>query len=311
MSINLKLGIFIGSTRRDLFEARDAVIKAVIMAGHIPSGMELWAAGHIPTLDAIERHLNICDIHTLILGTRYGSTVKGGLSFTEWEYRQSLGQGRPIIAFLLESEAFEEAIEKRQKETINLSPRKQRQLKEEVERLRKFRKELESRALCRFFTEDNFKSIGTDCVNSINEAINSGNLKDSAGWIHSSSERGRRLREIERNRFLQSILDRIYRFSTLTKRLEKEPAAKKILAEIFWKVMFGRIKRCGYHNLFFESGSTLAFVADEFERKLRQSEGGSSENSNWKITTNNAITLLQLLLYTHLDVSPKPASWSN
>jgi hypothetical protein len=83
--------------------------------------------------------------------------------------------------------------------------------------------------------------------------------------------------------------------------------AKQILGEAFWKVMFGRIKRCGYHSLFFESGSTIAFVSDDFEKKLRQSEGASGENSKWRITTNNAITLLQLLLHTHLDVSPRPA----
>src|SRR5437764_1333868 len=89
MTNDLKLGIFIGSTRKDLSKARQAVIDAVLSAGHIPSGMELWAAGHIPTLDAIEKHLRICDVHIIILGCRYGSMVKDGISFTEWEYNQS------------------------------------------------------------------------------------------------------------------------------------------------------------------------------------------------------------------------------
>jgi hypothetical protein len=81
-----------------------------------------------------------------------------------------------------------------------------------------------------------------------------------------------------------------------------------MMGEAFWHVMFGRIKRHRYFNLFFESGSTLAYISDEFEKKLRQSEGDrTSETTKWKITTNNAMTLLQFLLHTHIDVIPKPA----
>lgn len=294
MLTELKLGIFIGSTRKDLSEARQAVIDAVLSAGHIPSGMELWAAGHTPTLPAIEKHLNLCDVHIIILGARYGSIVKGDLSFTEWEYAQSKKQKRPIIAFLLEQEAFEKGIEK-----LPLPSKR---------KLRRFRNELESNALCRHFSLPNVQAIGIDCINSLNEEINSGGLNESVGWIRSSSTDGQRLREIDRNQFLKRILDTIYGFSTLTKRLDKEPEAKRMLGKAFWHVMFGRIKRHGYFNLFFESGSTLAYISHEFEQKLKQSEGDrTSETNKWKITTNNAMTLLQFLLHTHIDVIPKPA----
>ena len=294
MLTDLKLGIFIGSTRKDLINARRVVIDAVLSAGHIPSGMELWAAGHIPTVEAIEKHLNLCDVHIIILGARYGSVVKDELSFIEWEYARSKKQKRPIIAFLLEQKAFNKSI-KTQPEPIR-------------EKLKRFRNELESNALCRYFTPNNVQAIGIDCINSINEAINAGDLKDDAGWIRSRSKHGQRLREIDRNPFLKRILDTIYGFSTLTKRLDKESEAKRTLGEAFWNVMFGRIKRHGYFNLFFESGSTLAYISHEFEKMLRQSEGDrTSETNKWKITTNNAMTLLQFLLHTHIDVIPKPA----
>jgi len=294
MLTDLKLGIFIGSTRKDLSHARHAVIDAVLSAGHIPSGMELWAAGHIPTVEAIEKHLNLCDIHIIILGARYGSIVKEKMSFTEWEYQRSKKQNRPIIAFLLETEAFEKSIQD-QSELFK-------------KRLIKFRDELERNALCRYFTPENVQTIGIDCINSINEAINSGALSDGVGWIRSSSRHGQRLREIDKNPFLQRILDTIYGFSTLTRRLDRESEAKRTLGEAFWHVMFGRIKRRGYFNLFFESGSTLAYISDEFEKKLRLSEGDrTNETNKWKITTNNAMTLLQFLLHTHIDVIPKPA----
>ncbi len=347
-SQDLKLGVFIGSTKVDLSRARVAVIDAVLSAGHIPSGMELWAAGHIPTLLAIESQLNLCDLHVILLGARYGSTVKDGLSFTEWEYRRSADQRRPVIAFLLDDVSLNAMLQeqesalnqkladlrlilqdvaaplakiektgtdevRRKAEALRASTDAAREKTEKEinewriakEKLLRFRKVLEARAFCRYFNETHLDRLGTDCVNSINRAINSGSLREGAGWIPSSSERGRRLRSIEQNQFLQRILDRFYEFSTLTKRLENQPYAKQAMARAFWQVMFGRIKRCGYRNLFFESGSTLAFLCEEFEKKIRRSEG--DRNAYWKITTNNALVLLELLLDTHLDVSPRPA----
>jgi len=163
MLTHLKLGIFIGSTRQDLRDARQAVIDAILSAGHIPSGMELWAAGHTPTLEAIARQLDFCDVHIIILAGRYGSIAKDGISFTEWEYRRSKSQKRPVIAFLCEEHAFDVAIEKI---TSHADRRK----------LRKFRSELESHAFCRYFNPENVQTVATDCINSINETINSGKL---------------------------------------------------------------------------------------------------------------------------------------
>jgi hypothetical protein len=86
-----KLEIFVGATNRDLGAARTAVINAILEKGHVPSGMELWAAGNRPPLDVIARYLKRCDAHILMLGARYGSPVGGrdGISFTEWDYQQS------------------------------------------------------------------------------------------------------------------------------------------------------------------------------------------------------------------------------
>jgi uncharacterized protein DUF4062 len=286
---NVKYSIFVGSSKKDLPNVRAAVIKAILSAGHIPSGMELWAAGHTPTLPTIQRYLEQCDLHLIILGSRYGTIAADEISFTEWEYRVSIKDGRPIIAFVLERDEFETDLA----ESGN----------EEQAKVRAFREMLEHHAICRAFSKRNEDAIAADCINSINEAINSGGLRDAAGWIRASSEDGRRLREIEKNYFLRKLLDRFYRFSTLTKRLDKEPSEKKILGEAFWSIMLGRIKRHGFVNMFFESGSTLAYVADEFEKKVKE----TGESGVWKITTNNAIVLLQLLLYTHIDVVPRPA----
>ena len=155
-----------------------------------------------------------------------------------------------------------------------------------------------------FFSLKTPSSIATDCINSIAEAINSGKLPRDWGWIRSRSEHGEQLRKIEENPFLQRIIERIHEFSTLTKRVEREPQGKKDIGDVFWELMYGRIKRSGYTNIFFESGSTLAFVSSSFEKKVRNAEG--DRRHEWHVTTNNALALLQLLLNTNIETNPLP-----
>lgn len=293
MSQIRKLGVFVGSPKRGLEEVREEVITAINSAGHIASGMELWAAGHIPTQDAIEAHLDICDIHIFILGTTLGSPINPTQTYVEWEYTLSQKSDRPVIPFLLEEDEFYSKIENEA-------------LEEPIKaRLILLRKELQGRGLTRYFktTNGTAELIGVDCVNSINEAVNSGRLDRNAGWIRAGGEEGKRLRSVEENRFLRKLLERMYRFSTLTDRLDRETPAKEALATIFWHHMLGRIKRQGYCNLFFESGSSLVYVSEQFEKVINE----SGDNFDWEITTNNALTLLHFLLNTHLNVFPRPA----
>lgn len=275
---------------QDFQSVRDGIIKALLEAGHIPSGMELWAAGNIPTQQAIRRELDLCDIHIILVGAQYGSIVKGGKSFTKWEYEVSKSQGRPVIAFLLEDDEFNEGIEE-------LKPM-------ERESLEGLRDQLKKNAICRYFrNKKKNQNLPVDCVNSINKAINSGELPENHGWIRAGTELGGRISAVQ-NKFLQRILDRVYEFTTLTNRLEKEPEIKRLTGDLFWRLMLGRIRRNHYYNLFFESGSTLAYISDEFERKLEKQR---IDHRSWRISTNNALTLLHLQLYTRLEVRPRPA----
>lgn len=43
--IQKRLQVFVSSTYEDLKEERQAVIEAILTAGHIPAGMELFTAG--------------------------------------------------------------------------------------------------------------------------------------------------------------------------------------------------------------------------------------------------------------------------
>ena len=68
-----KLQIFISSTYIDLKEERQAAVQAILKAGHIPAGMELFTAGDKSQMETIKRWIDESDIYMLILGGRYGS----------------------------------------------------------------------------------------------------------------------------------------------------------------------------------------------------------------------------------------------
>ena len=101
-----KYQIFVSSTYKDLREARQRVMFALLEMNCIPAGMELFPAADESQWKIIRRVIDECDYYLLILGGRYGSVVPdsvvpnaGGMSYTEMEYRYALGRGIPILRF--------------------------------------------------------------------------------------------------------------------------------------------------------------------------------------------------------------------
>ncbi|MFM0729272.1 DUF4062 domain-containing protein [Paraburkholderia sediminicola] len=103
-----KLQIFISSTFTDLVPDRQAAVGAVLKAGHIPAGMELFTAGDRSQMVTIRQWIDESDVYMLILGGRYGSVEKtSGLSYTELEYDYAVQQGKPIFAVVIKESALE------------------------------------------------------------------------------------------------------------------------------------------------------------------------------------------------------------
>lgn len=102
MPMNKKLQVFVSSTYADLIEERRAAVEAILDAGHIPAGMELFKAGK-SQMKTIQKWIDESDIYMLILGGRYGSIEeKTGLSYTELEYRYALSKNIPVFAIVLD-----------------------------------------------------------------------------------------------------------------------------------------------------------------------------------------------------------------
>lgn len=95
-----KYQVFISSTYTDLINERQTVVESILNAGHIPAGMESFKAGTSQE-ETIKEWIKVSDIYVLILGPRYGSLNKDGISYTQWEYNLAREYNKPIFALVL------------------------------------------------------------------------------------------------------------------------------------------------------------------------------------------------------------------
>eukprot|EP00831_Metopus_contortus_P073935 TRINITY_DN6747_c0_g2_i1.p1 TRINITY_DN6747_c0_g2~~TRINITY_DN6747_c0_g2_i1.p1 ORF type:complete len:217 (-),score=23.92 TRINITY_DN6747_c0_g2_i1:23-673(-) len=104
--VNKKYQVFISSTYEDLREERQEVLKAILKLNHIPTGMELFHASNDDQVKVIKRVIDECDYYLLIIGGRYGSLDKNGISYTEKEFIYAKEIGKPILVFLPKDKNF-------------------------------------------------------------------------------------------------------------------------------------------------------------------------------------------------------------
>ena len=106
--IRKKLQVFVSSTFSDLIKERQAAVEAILTAGHIPAGMELFTAGDESQMEVIKQWIDESDIYLLILGGRYGSIEPiTGKSYTQLEYEYALSKGKPFFACVIKDAAIE------------------------------------------------------------------------------------------------------------------------------------------------------------------------------------------------------------
>jgi hypothetical protein len=170
--VKKKLQVFISSTYTDLLAERQAAVEAILRAGHIPAGMELFAAGDESQLETIRRWIDDSDVFMLILGGRYGSIEpKSGKSYIELEYDYATKNKKPLFAAVTSEQYLEAKVKATgpsAMETVN------------GVLLRAFR-ETVTKKICRFFVDINdLKLIVFESLSNFtrNEGL--------AGWIRGS-----------------------------------------------------------------------------------------------------------------------------
>lgn len=120
--LDRRLQVFVSSTYSDLREERQAAVEAILSAGHIPAGMELFAAGDQSQLTVIKEWIDDSDVYLLILGGRFGSIEPtSGKSYIQLEYEHAVTAGKPIFSCVIESKALEARVKEKGTEAIELS----------------------------------------------------------------------------------------------------------------------------------------------------------------------------------------------
>ncbi|PQA93970.1 hypothetical protein B0A69_10255 [Chryseobacterium shigense] len=95
-----RYSVFVSSTYEDLKEERKEVIQALLELDCIPIGMELFPATDDDQWTLIQELIEDSDYYILIIGGRYGSMNKKGISYTQMEYEYAVSIGVPVISFI-------------------------------------------------------------------------------------------------------------------------------------------------------------------------------------------------------------------
>ncbi|WP_201589744.1 DUF4062 domain-containing protein [Psychrobacter fozii] len=166
-----KLQVFVSSTYEDLRSDRQAAVSAILKAGHIPAGMELFTSGDQSQMDTIRRWIDESDVYMLILGGRYGSVESSTqVSYTELEYDYALEQGKPLFAVVIDEDALEERVKASGTSLMERDNPKQ---------LKGFREKALSN-ISSFFSDE--KDIRLCVYESLSDFATNRNLK---GWVSS------------------------------------------------------------------------------------------------------------------------------
>jgi len=167
-----KLQIFISSTYKDMLEERQSAVEAVLRAGHIPAGMELFAAGDESQLETIKRWIEDSDVYMLILGGRYGTIEKNsGISYIEIEYDHAYNLKKPSFSVVIDEAALGKKVKKNGAAFIET---------EHSQELKTFKDKVLSRT-SRFYTDA--KDIKLSIFESLSDIMTRPGL---LGWIKAS-----------------------------------------------------------------------------------------------------------------------------
>jgi hypothetical protein len=95
--------VFISSTFEDLKEERKEVVDALLQIGCTPVAMEFFPAFQGDSWTYISNLIKHVDYLVLIVGEKYGTPNKNGISMTEREYDLAQTLGKPMGCFLYAS----------------------------------------------------------------------------------------------------------------------------------------------------------------------------------------------------------------
>lgn len=160
--------VFVSSTFEDLQDERKEVIQVLLESNCIPAGMELFQASDDDQWTLIKNVIDDCDYYLVIIGGRYGSTNKDGISYTQMEYEYALKKGKPILAFL-------------HKDPGKIIADKTEKVPENKKKLEAFRELAEKKVVRYWDTPENLGGLVSRSIHSIIKS------HPAIGWVKADS----------------------------------------------------------------------------------------------------------------------------
>lgn len=171
-----KLQVFISSTYTDLLPERQAAVEAILRAGHIPAGMELFAAGDKSQMEIIKRWIDDSDVFLLILGGRYGSIEpESGKSYVHIEYEYAVSRNKACFAYVIDNDE----LGRRGQQDYD----KFREIRNKEKKLENFRKTVTDNRIVRFWS--NFYELRAFIIESLTGTSLTDLLEEKKlrGWV--------------------------------------------------------------------------------------------------------------------------------
>ena len=170
-----KLQVFVSSTYFDLQVERQAAVEQILNSGHIPAGMELFAAGDQSQVDTIKKWIDGSDVFMLILGGRYGSLDPvSKLSYTELEYDYAVAKGKKLFAVVMKDKALDRKLKSLGRQAIEM---------EYPQQLKHFREKVLKRMSAFFSDSKDLKLAISKSLGDLSEN------QELSGWVRSDHSR--------------------------------------------------------------------------------------------------------------------------
>lgn len=251
-----KYSVFVSSTYQDLVDERKEVIQALLELDCIPIGMELFPATDDDQWTLIKELIDESDYYILIVGGRYGSLNKEGISFTQMEYEYAVKIGIPVISFLHKSP---------DKITIGKTDKNA----EKEQKLEEF-KSIASKKLVKFWNSP--EELGSIVSRSLIKLIKT---KPRTGWVKSDT-----ISSSEANIEIFELKQKIQELETIIKNNNENQNVDLLQDDDLFKVGFGcKINsrsnwvteniQVKWNNLFSRTCTILIDEAKEEDYKIR------------------------------------------
>ncbi|MDQ3838413.1 MAG: DUF4062 domain-containing protein, partial [Thermoproteota archaeon] len=215
MAQEKRLQVFVSSTYNDLKEERETTVEAILSAGHIPAGMELFAAGD-EQMRVIRRWIDQSDVFMLLLGGRYGSIEpKSQKSYIHLKYEYAVRRRKPLFAVIIDEGYLEKKVRLFGTQVIE---------KDNPHKLHEFRRIVQNRVV-------SFWSDPRDIQVAIHRKLRELTLQENlTGWIR--GDMARTVMSLQEQ--ISSLRNMLTELESKNRQLEEELRLEQVEREVYW-----------------------------------------------------------------------------